>query len=706
VTENFDRYLTDGSEERPQESDYISLSCLVLAIPRKLLDEVRTYVVENPSYRSLYETMEYSDVIIRVQNVEVRAHRAVLCASSPYLREQLDRLKAIPSSIQVSKLVLPSSFTEAAFKIALKFMYSLNVDKEHIDLPTAKDLLAVAELLGLSVLVKVTIVKFICTQITKEDALSTLKLASVKTDSATAQAWEYLEDSCALYAAQNSQWLVRNRRSECLSLPLHLLFRVLEYSIAHANSSEQVANVIKLLTDLRYADNVFELADKLSGLYLLGYKDHSCDIRQVDFLKPYTKEQVSRLNPSAQVEHGSITDVAYSAQARLTPAPPPLIPASVNSVLVVGERSSSLAIAVCSSAPKTTAILKDRDLRARSSKPTFSFTVTDLSRPRTVVSSVFSSLSRLWSLVVVIEPTQHLSLFLCERGAPSDSQSPLLFTSVLFELEVQDQGLRESRVGNQPNYSACFFSFPNGQSCSAGERNYCRLSQLRELTHVVVAVHLKEINLHSALLHYIASNCETLFTRNLEAFCGVNAYNLRAILSHDQLNVSSERHVAKVIYNFAVKQPSEVVDIVISALRLQHLALPDLLNIVRDHTRIRQSQHFQKLFEAEMNRRLTGLPFTEAPRVSLKERPDSSQSENLKALTTWLVTAPHHEGYERRLEELKQQLQTQRQESEKKISELLSNRSELSKEIERRRGHVEVKEEPTAQEVKSDCSVM
>jgi hypothetical protein len=212
--------------------------------------------------------------------------------------------------------------------------------------------------------------------------------------------------------------------------------------------------------------------------------------------------------------------------------------------------------------------------------------------------------------------------------------------------------------------------------------------------------------LHSALLHYIASNCETLFTRNSEAFCGVNAYNLRAVLSHDQLNVSSERHVAKMIYNFAAKQPSEVVDIVISALRLQHLALPDLLNIVRDHTRIRQSQQFQKLFEAEMTRRLTGHPVTEAPRVSLKHKPDCSQSESLKALTTWLVTAPHHEGYERRLDELKQQLQTQRQESEKKISELLSSRSELSKELERRRGHVEVREEPTTQELKSDCSVM
>mmetsp|Transcript_845 Transcript_845/g.1954 ORF Transcript_845/g.1954 Transcript_845/m.1954 type:complete len:1413 (-) Transcript_845:617-4855(-) len=707
VADNFDRYLTDSTEESKANPEYVNLSCLILAIPRKLFEEVRTYVVENPSYRKLYETMEYSDVIIRVQNCDVRAHRAVLCASSSYLREQLDRIKAIPSSLQVAKLVLPSSFTETAFKIALKFMYSLNIDQERIDLPTAKELLTVAETLGLPALVKVTVVKFVCTQITREDVLSTLRLATVKNDPNTQQAWEYLEDSCALFAAQQSQWLVRNRRAECLSLPLNLLFRVLEYSIAHANSSEQVANVIKLLTDLRYADNVFELADKLSNLYLLGYKDYSCDIRQVDMLRPYTRDQLARLNPSSLMEHPNIEDHFYSSQSRLTPTPPPLVPASVNTVVVHGERSSQLAIAVGSSAPKTATILKDRDLRARSSKPSFTFTVSDLSRPKTVISSVFSSLSRLWSLVFVIEQSQHISLYLCERGTPEDNQSPLLYTSVLYELEIQDPGLKEARVCNQPNYSACFFSFPNGQGFSAGERNYCRLSQLRDHSKAVVAVYIKEVNLHSSLLHYIASNCDTLFSRNSEAFCSMNAYNIKAILSHDQLNVKTERDVAKVLYYFASKQPAEVVDIVITALRLQLMPLPDLLNIVRDHTRIRQSQLFQKLFEAEMTRRLSGQPQTEIPRNSSKQKPESTQVENLKALTQWLLTAPHHEGYERRLDELKQQIQTSRVESDKKIAELHASRLELAKELERTRSMSKVpRDQEEQQETKSDCSVM
>lgn len=707
LAENFDRYLSETEEDKQGQSEYVNLSCLILAIPRKLFEEVRCYVTENPAYRKLYETMEYSDVAIRVQNSDIRAHKAVLCASSHFFRDQLDRIKALPTSLQTAKLIMPSTFTEASFKIALKFMYSLNIDLEHISLATAKELLVVAEALGLPTLVKVTIVKFICTQITREDVLSTLKLATAKTDVVTQLAWEYLEDSCALFAAQQSQWLVRNRRAECLTLPLNLLFRVLEYSVAHANSSEQVANVIKLLTDLRYADNVFELANKLSYLYLLGYKDYSCDIRHVDLLKPYTKEQLSRLNPNSLMEHPTLPDCLGSTQARMIPGGPPMIPPSVNAVLAMGERSSQLALAVGSTVPKTVAILKDRDLRARASKPTFTFTVADLSRPRSVVSCVFSSLSRLWSLVVVIEQTQHLSLYLCERGSPDESQSPLFFTSVLFELEVQDQGMREARVSSQPNYSACFFSFPNGQGFSAGERNYCRLNQLRDPSRAVVSVYIKEVNLHSSLLHYITANCDTLFGRNSEAFCAMSPFNLRAVLFHDQLNVKSEREAAKIVYNFASKQPVEVVETVIPALRLQHMPFPDLLNVVRDHTRIRQSALFQRLFEAEMARRLTGQPITEAPRAASKMKAELTQPENMKALTNWLLTAPHHEGYERRLEELKHQLQAQRQENDKKLAELHSSRLEMAKELERTRslkGQVEL--EGPNQEPKTECSVM
>lgn len=190
--------------ENQDNPDYINLPCLILPIPKSLLEEVRKIKPENSSYRTLYNTMEYSDVLIRVKDSDIKAHKAVLYSASPFFRDYLDRLKGIPSSIQTAKIIMPTWFNIDPFKIVLKFMYSCDIEKENINLTIAKDILQIADHLDLIELVRIVVVKFVITQLNKDEVLNFLQSSGSRQRDTKDEAWDYLIDSCAMFAAQNS----------------------------------------------------------------------------------------------------------------------------------------------------------------------------------------------------------------------------------------------------------------------------------------------------------------------------------------------------------------------------------------------------------------------------------------------------------------------------------------------------------------------
>ena len=146
--------------------------------------------------------MEYHDIILRIKDTEFKSHKAVLCASSLFFREQLEKSKTF-TSIQMSKIILPGWFSIESFKIVLKFMYSYDLDKESISLLLAKDILSIADHLQVQDLSEIVIVKYVLTQISREEVLNFLQQAYSRNRENT-EAWDYLIESCALFAAQHS----------------------------------------------------------------------------------------------------------------------------------------------------------------------------------------------------------------------------------------------------------------------------------------------------------------------------------------------------------------------------------------------------------------------------------------------------------------------------------------------------------------------
>lgn len=347
--------------------------------------------------------------------------------------------------------------------------------------------------------------------------------------------------------------------------------RMVEFTMGCCVSKEHITLVLKLLTDIRYADDIFALASKISGLYLLGYADSSLDIRMVDFVKPLNKEQVTKLDENIAMEYATLQESApyYLTNVRQTPVPPPHLPESINLInapisnlpLSTQPQSSytnlqqnpsylmpiSKSDPVKSSySPNLACIFEPKNLKARNNL-VFTFSVPEINRSRNVMSRCFSFAERKWSVLVSTDSDGYTSLFLCERGlAESENKfQPLLYTSVIFELEIDDAALRETnRVGNQTMSSACFYSFPNDHYHIAGERKYCKTSALKSQESAIINVYMRNAGIHSGIMHYLCDSFSTLMSKDYKSFRDMSFYNMKYLLSHDSINVKDEHEAA------------------------------------------------------------------------------------------------------------------------------------------------------------------
>ena len=644
-------------------AEEIVIPGLCLPIPEKLLAEIRKLKPENESYAKLYETMEYSDIFLRVKDSDLRAHKAVLYSSSIFFREQLDKNRGI-TTLQSSKLVLPSWFSLDAFKIVLKFMYTASLHKETIPIKLAQEMLIIADYLQINSLCDILIIQFILTQITKEDVLHILKLAVVREKELT-EGWEYLIDCCLHYIGQNSNTIVRNYRSDCLSLPMQCILRIVNSSMKYLASLEHASLVIKLLTDCHYAQCIFELTQKITNLFLFGYNGHCVDIQRVDFTRPLTKEQVGKLNGEITMEYPLLEEKApqYLTTCRNTQIPAKKQPDSINQVYSYG---------------KSLPILPKKDLQARG-KNQFSFTINDLFRPKNVMSKCFNTESHSWSILIQTSQDGQLSIFLCERGSTKspDKFISLLYTSVLFEIEIEDDNLKESfRNKNQPEYLAGFYSFPTNHFHMVGERNYCKVSSIGSAESVKISVYVREIGIHSGLLHYLCENFETLMQGKSEKFAELDYFNMKYLLGHDCLPVGNEREAAAALWKYSANKSPECINLLVSEIRFGFLETKDLLIIARDHQGIRHSPVFKFIFEQEYRRRVGNKKNIQRPRKKYEGLVDKVPEDYNNEIIAWILEDQHHQGHLERISELKKKIEEQKKELVKLRTESQSKKSE------------------------------
>ena len=284
---------------------------------------------------------------------------------------------------------------------------------------------------------------------------------------------------------------------------------------------------------MRYAECVFELTNKISDLYLVGYNFYPIDIRTIDFVRPLTPDKLEKLDSMITMEYPLIDEKApfFLSVSRESAIPPGKIPENINQTLQFS---------------KPTNIISSKELQARS-KLVFSFTISDIYRPKNVMSGCFKTPTRNWSVLINTSKEGFVSLFLCERG-PADKENKfneLFFTSVLFEIEIDDLGVTDAlRSGNQPGFCAGFYCFPNNHYHMAGERNFCKVSAIRSPESVKINVFIKEIGIHSGLMHYLCENFDTLIGKNAKKFSDLCYFNLKYLLTHDHLPIADEHEAA------------------------------------------------------------------------------------------------------------------------------------------------------------------
>jgi hypothetical protein len=632
-------------------------------IPDSLVQEIRRLKPENESYARLFESMDHFDILLRVRDTDFKAHKAVIYSSSRTLRDQLD--KARSSSVLSSKLVLPSWIQIDPFKLVLKFMYTSSLHSESIPINLSLEMLSIADYLQMSTLCDVLIIQFILTQITNEDSLSLIKMA-VTREKEPSEGWEYLISCCLNYIGKHSNTIVRNFRAECLALPVPCILRIVDASMKYLSSLDHASLVIKLMTDVQYAHCVFELTQKVTDLYLFGYNNHYIDIQKVDFVRPLTKEQILKLGTDVIMEYPLIEENApfFLNTSRASQVPAKKLPESVNKFMISG---------------KTLTILQNKEIRARG-KSKFSFTVKEIHRPKNVMSQCFSSETRFWSILVQTSKEGFISLFLCERGKLQSSENfiSLYFTSVLFEIEIEDEGLQEFfRSNNRPDYSAGFYSFPNDQNHMIGERNFCKVSNLSSIDSVKINVYIREVGIHSGLLHYLCENFDTLNSAKSEKFRDLDSHNMKYLLSSDHLNICSERDAAGALWKYSANKSIDCIDLLVSEVRFGFLTTKDLLTIARDHSGFRSSENFRFIFENEFLRRLENKKNSQRPRRKYENLSEITTAEYKKEIINWILDDHHHEGYVERISKLKKELAEARKETQKVRSENLTRKTEL-----------------------------
>ena len=666
--------------EMMQEVDGVAITGLLLPIPTKLFELARYSSLENESSRGLWTSMDYYDVLLKLKDCEVKAHRGVLSASSPFFKEHLEKAKSF-SSAPICRLMMPQWVAERPLRLALMFMYGCDIDKERLDLPLVRELLVLADFLGVSELVVALVVKHAVLKITKEEVVGFLKLGFQKGSQQAREAWQFLGDYCARFAAEHANWLLRNRKAELQTVPLPLLFKTIESALKLPASSDLISLLVTALVEAGFAEDIFQLCNKISGLCLLGYLDCPVDIRMVDLLRPYEDDHFDKLPPDQVMEFTTFkeNDPHFLTSVRTTPVPPPALGEGFNACTVPMESSSDLKASFgYKQTYQTMPVVSPEDLRPK--RVTYSFAITEINRPRTVVSPVFITEARSWFLTVVLGE-EYCSVFLCERGKGKAETEELLYTSVVCDLKLETTGFAHSTV--------FFYCYPNNHYHCAGERNLCKMSRFGDATRLTIRASLREFPIHSATLHYIGERFEAFNDKKYRHFKPLSFYDFRSLLLHDGLKVKDERAVVAALWRYSATKEPAMINHVVPAIRLQYLSMEDLCVLARDHEILRVCSNFQWAFQQEFYRKIKAAPVTEKPRVGYAEKPLPTVNHT-DALIQWLLNADHHEGYSRKLEEEKKRYEEEKADFEKRRAELTARKHELF--LENERLHSEVKQ--------------
>ena len=217
-----------------------------------------------------------------------------------------------------------------------------------------------------------------------------------------------------------------------------------------------------------------------------------------------------------------------------------------------------------------------------------------------IVTKSFDAARRSWHLKIDFDVNKNMSLYIVERGAPSESknfgENNLVpqFSSVLFTLELQ-----KKRV-------PIFFSFAHNTNQLVGIKNLANLCHLSDTDLIDIKIFAKEQILHSALTQYLSNNFTKFFKIAAKSDSSVQSlYSLQPstifqILESNNLKVEDENTVLTFIYNY---KDGRHIDLLINCIRYTFVDVSKLFSAIKQNNYFAESKMFKKRCVQEMDKR-------------------------------------------------------------------------------------------------------
>lgn len=650
------------------DEESVAIPCLLLPLPIKLFQQVSNCRPEKEENREMWVNRNYWDVVLKVKDAEIKAHRSVL-AVSPFFKEQMQKSKSTQAfSLSHLKVIMPNWVQERPLLLVLMHLYQCDIDNQGLDLPFAKEILILADFLGLTDLVVLLIIKHIVLKLTKEAVLSIAQFALLRGNDGTQEAWDFLVDYTCQYAGQHFPWLLSNRRGELRALHLPLLIKSATAALQYHYNSSVISQLVAVLIEAGMADNALSLCGKISLFGLIAFQEETVDPRLVDFLRPYELLDFDKLPEDQIMEFESIieTDPWFSSLQRQSPLPPPPLDTDITQYSVpIPSLDSSHPFASKPTAKSLPLIAKET-MELAGLKPVLTITIDDLARERSIVSPTFKTKNGTWFLTVVLH-SSNISVFLCERNSSKDA----IYTTVMWEIGLETKTYAQTSV--------FLYSFPNGHYQCVGERQMWRNGDLEGLSKVGISVRMRELLLHSAVLQYINERFETYNCSKYRYFKPLSCYDFYSLLTHNKLPIASEKSAISALWKYSTSKDFRQIDFLLPAIRWPFLSISDLCTLARDHLVIRQSPHFHYIFTTEMHKRLEKQAGIEVePREAFGRKGKAVNDGNQREeLVNWLLTTEHHEGFSRKIDENRKKYEAERSLFEGKSIELAARKQEL-----------------------------
>ena len=225
----------------------------------------------NPSFESLYYNHDFSDVIIKLNNNTIYAHKVVLASSSKVFMELIKSAEEefknsrnnnynINNGTNIIEILLPENFDFKLFNEIIKWIYCGKIN-DNLSIETLRIMLIMSEKLKIFSLVKILIIKYIIPQINKENAIS-LCIESYSrggTNKETSSCWDILLNCSLNYIGKNNITLIKTNPEKLLIMDTGLLIKCIKICMDNIVDLEQLSSLLQILIQKGIANNIFQL---------------------------------------------------------------------------------------------------------------------------------------------------------------------------------------------------------------------------------------------------------------------------------------------------------------------------------------------------------------------------------------------------------------------------------------------------------------